>query len=341
MKKQILFLSLTVVLALTAMSSLLLQNQPVESGKRLLFADLNGNQLVEITLENAQGVLLNISNNNDAWMAEVEGLETPYPVDKEQLSEFVSNLNSVTLFEAKTSKPKNYPRLGLQNISTDDSQATLITLKASNQEWQVLLGNLAVSGTGHYARKPSENRSWLLSNTINLPTEKFQWLKQPILDLDVSSVQRVAMIGENSWEIVRATDGEGQFKLMDLPDDRTLKYAAILDGLVDNLVGIRFDRLQPYVPELWQSFDVQSVLSVETLQGQQLTITTALLENTYYLMLSDPSGSSGQYWQDIIYTISSFTAGQLNKGIEDFLSEVEEPSISGVAPAIDEGESPN
>lgn len=341
MKKQLIFLSLVVVLALTAMSSLLLQNQPVEPGKRLLFADLDGNQLVEITLENAQGVLLQIINNDGVWMAEIEGLDKPYPVAQEKLSEFVSNLNSVTLFEAKTSKPKNYPRLGLQDITADDSQATLITLKASNQQWQVLVGNLAASGTGHYTRKPSESSSWLLSKAINLPTERFQWLKQPILDFDVSSVQRIAMSGENPWEITKTTSGDGQFQLMDLPDGRTLKYAAVLDGLVDNLVGIRFDSLQPYVPEIWQSFDIQSVLSVDTLQGKQFTLTTALLEDTYYLMISDSSASPSHYWQNAIYTISSFSAGQLNKSIEDFLSELEEPTSNSTLPAIDEGESPN
>lgn len=341
MKKQILFLSLIVVLALTAMSSLLLQKQPVDPSKKLLFSDLDGNQLVKITLENAQGVLLEINKNTGLWMAEVEGLEAPYPVSQDKLSEFVTDLNSATLFEAKTSKRQNYPRLGLQDISANDSQATLITLKANHQQWQVLVGNLATSGAGHYVRKPTESGTWLLSNVIGLPTERLQWLKQPILDFDVSSIKRVAMSGDNPWEIVNSTNSAGQFELTDLPEGRTLKYAAVLDGFVDNLVGIRFDSLQPYVPAVWESFEIQSVLSIDTQQGQQITLTTAMLEDTFYLLISDSTGTSNHYSREVIYTISNFSAGQLNKSIEDFLAEVEEPSANNVGPAIDEGESPN
>jgi hypothetical protein len=341
MKKQLLFLFLVVVLALTAMSSLLMQNQSVDSGKELLFSDMDGNQLVEITLENAQGVLLQISNIGEGWMAEVEGLNKPYPVSQDKLSEFVSSLNTVTLFEAKTSKLKNYPRLGLQDISADDSQATLITLKSSQKQWQVLIGNLAASGAGHYARKPSESTTWLLDKAISLPTEKFQWLKQPILDIDVSNIQRVAMDSDSPWEIVKVANGTEQFQLTDLPQGRTLKYAAVLDGLVGNLVSIRFDTVQNYIPADWQSYDIQSVLSVETQQGHQLSLTTAKLEDTYFLMISDLNSPSNHYWQDVIYTISSFSAGQLSKSVEDFLAEAEQPINSNIGPAIDEGESPN
>lgn len=341
MKKQLIFLCLVVVLALAAMGSLLLQNQPQQEQKSLLLKDFDANQLVSITLENAQGTLLELSNTEKGWQANVADLQRAYPVAKDKLSDFVSALSTVVKFEAKTSQVKNYAKLGLQDISNIDSQGTLVTLKTSNQQWQVLIGNLASSGAGHYARIPTENGSWLLNQTLDLPTEYVEWLKQPIFDFEVSKIQRVSMQGDAPWDIIQASSVDGQFQLADMPPSRQLKYAAVLDGFIDNLVGVRFDSLQSFDQAMWQTLDTESVLEIEIQSGIKLRATSATLNDEHYLLITSNDNDRQHYWSDVVYKVSSFSAGQLNKVIEDFLMPLENPDITNTAPSIDEGESPN
>ena len=144
------------------------------------------------------------------------------------------------LVEAKTSKPKNYIRLGLQSIDSDDSMATLVTFKASDQSWQVLVGNKVTFGEGHYILKPEDAQSWRTDKTISLPIDKFSWLKQPILPFQEQDINSVSRVDSLNWQIAKSASGD--FQLVNMPKDRELEYDSILNSIVSNLTSLNFEQ---------------------------------------------------------------------------------------------------
>ncbi len=125
-----------------------------------------------VEIKNAQGVLYSVKKTGDRWLATFDPEQPAYPISQTKLADFVETMMSVKLVEAKTSKPQNYVRLGLQPIDIEDSLASLVTLKMDNKSWQVLVGNKVTKSDGNYILKMHDSQSWRTDQTINLLLSK-------------------------------------------------------------------------------------------------------------------------------------------------------------------------
>jgi hypothetical protein len=307
----------------------------------LLFDDLQGfaNQLDSVEIKNAQGVLFRAQKLGDHWFATVNTEQSIYPVSRVKLADFVETMMRIKLIEAKTSKPRNYPRLGLQPIDIEDSMATLVTLTKNDCSWQVLVGNKVTIGKGHYILKSDDARSWRTDKTINLPIDKFSWLKHPILpyqEQDISSISRVDRL---DWQIARSVSGD--FELINMPKDQKLEYGSILNSIVGSLTSLDFEQLIAVDENFTQSLKVLTQLEVSTTQENIFQVIVSELDGKQFVNFI-PNGPS-QYWQKWYYQVSNFSAQQLIKTLDDFLAE--QPPTTNVSNhnshAVDEGDSPD
>ncbi|WP_293751960.1 DUF4340 domain-containing protein [uncultured Paraglaciecola sp.] len=306
----------------------------------LLFDDLQkmANQVDSVEITNAQGVLLSAKKSAENWLATIEPEQSVYPVSHDKLADLVETLMQAKLVEAKTRKPKNYIRLGLQSIDTQDSMATLVTIKASGNSWQVLVGNEVTFGEGHYILKPKDAQSWRTDKTISLPIDIFSWLKQPILPYQEQDINAVSRVDSLDWQIARSANGD--FQLMNKPTDKELEYASILNSIVSNLTNLKFEQVLAANDEFTQSLKVLTQLEVTTTDETTFQVVVSELDGNHYVNfnVSDPS----EYWQKGYFQVSNFSAQQLMKTTEDFL--VEENNTTGdidtSSKAVDEGDSP-
>jgi hypothetical protein len=312
----------------------------------LLFDDLQefANQLDSVEITNAQGVLFRAQKIADHWLATVNSEQLVYPISQGKLAGFVETMMHIKLVEAKTSKPQNYSRLGLQPIDITDSMATLVTLKKNDVSWQVLVGNKVTIGEGHYILKLDDARSWRTDKTINLPIDKFTWLKHPILpyqEQDISSISRVDSL---DWQIVRSASGD--FELINMPKGQKLEYDSILNSIVGSLTSLEFEQLLD-VDEIsadeyfTQSLTVLTQLEVSTTQENIFQVIVSEIDDKHFVNFN--SNGPSQYWQKWYYQVSTFSAQQLIKTLDDFLAQdtpVTNASIHN-SHAVDEGDSPN
>jgi hypothetical protein len=309
----------------------------------LLFDDLQkfANQVDSVEITNAQGALFSAKKLGASWLATLDPELPVYPIDQDKLADFVETMMRAKLVEAKTNKQKNYIRLGLQSIDINDSMATLVTFKARDNSWQVLVGNKVTLGEGQYVLKSGDAQSWRTDKSISLPIDKFSWLKQPILPFQVEDIGSVSRVDSLGWQIARSASSG--FQLMDFPKDRALEYDSILNSVVNNLTSLNFESLFIANENFAQSLKPLTQLEVITTDNRIFQLVISELDDKHFVNFS--SSEQSEYWQKWFYQVSNFSAQQLIKTLEDFLAEQSDTTnnnetIPTSPTSVDEGDSP-
>jgi hypothetical protein len=356
MNKQVSVLAVIAILALGLGVWLIQSPSKDKFEASLLFDDLQkfANQVKSVEISNAQGVLFKAQKSGNSWLANFDPEQPAYPISQDKLADFVEIMMRLKLVEAKTSKSKNYARLGLQSIDIDDSMASLVIMKTNKQSWQVLVGNKVTLGEGHYILKPDDAQSWRTDKTINLPLDKFSWLKRPILPYQVQDIISISRVDSLDWHITKSANSD--FYLINMPKDRELEYPSILNSIVSNLISLDFERLiridedavdedavdeAAVDEEFTQSLKVLTQLEVNTAEQKIFQMVVSELDDKYYVNFT--SEGLQDYWQKWYYQISSFSANQLIKTLDDFLVEEITTTIpsNNSTQTVDEGDSPN
>lgn len=294
-------------------------------------------KISRIDIANSQGRLISATRQKATWTTELANTARDYPLDQAKLSDLVSQLKTADKLEAKTRKPNNFDHLGLRDISEPDSQAVKVTISAAGKTYAVLVGKFASSGQGSYARLVGDNQTWLLDRQIPLPAGQVDWLRQPILDISAADIASVLKAGEQGFNVVRLTDQEAAFALADMPQDQQLKYPSIVDGFVNNLVGLNFEQISQ------QSFDEgtsSAVFNITLIDGSEYEMRLFEHQQGFYVQFTDMLMPASHYWEGITYQVSNFAAAQLQKRAMDFVQAPEVDIDSSEPPVIDEGESP-
>jgi hypothetical protein len=339
MGKQLLPLTFLLLLVAAAGYFLTLDPKPTAVEKGLLFNDLaeQANQIRQIRLSNHQGLLLDAGLQQDRWVANGVLQVGTYPLEHNKLTQLVQSLMQASLYQAKTAKPENYVRLGLQDIDAQDSQAILVELIANDTSWAVLVGSKAPSGE-NYIRLPQQAQSWLLDQQVVLPLDANEWLKQPILDIATQDIGKLSRIDSKRWNIELSDSEAGGYALSPMPKDRGLKYDSILHSTVAALTTLNFDQIQPQDEGFWRTLKLSAKFELITLGGDKITAELTEKDKEYFIRFY--SQSLQAYWQNWIYKLSGFSAGQLNKEVNDFLLEPDSEVESLEPQKVDEGESP-
>ncbi|WP_026377258.1 DUF4340 domain-containing protein [Aestuariibacter salexigens] len=319
MSNRLTWLLLATIVAVAAGTYVIFQQQPEQTQSEQLMGDFrqNAQQLDEIRIADANGIILHAKQKNGQWQSIAQS-SNGFPVAEQKLSELLQGLLDAKLYEMKTARAENYARLGVEGLDAQDSQSVRIELTAGNAYWHLLVGNRASNGSGHFVRQPQKLQSWLLDRTLSLPEDSVDWLQQPIWSVEPETITRIERAGDQGWVLERTE--EGGFALQNMPANRELVYDSVLDGVSSTLASLRFTELAVFEPAMWQTYTLQSSLNVSLSDGQSVTVEVATDDaENHFLQLTSATGN--EYWQQWQYTISSFTAQQLSKSIEDFLAE--------------------
>lgn len=298
----------------------------------LLFEDLSleAEKIDAIQIENSSGSLFNAFKFEGKWVASVGYSEQTYPAEQTKLASLVKSVLQAKLIEAKTKNKTKHIRLGLQNISIEDSLARLLTIKVGSKSWQVLIGNNSSVGEGSYVRLPKESQSWRLDKNIELPIEAFSWLKHPILPYSNQDVLSLSRVDSNTWQIATNADNS-EFDLLVMPKGKSLQYDGVLSGFVSNLTGLDYEELVAAEPSFIDSLALVAEFDVQTKENGQFNVRVSQANDLYYVNFvvdGSEADTPHHYWQTWYYQVSSYSAQQLNKSLEDFLidTQVNEPT---------------
>ena len=161
-----------------------------------------------------------------------------YAANAATVRQLIIALADARIVEEKTSNPANYDRLGVGN-PTDGGSGTAITLSGGNVNISTIIGDVA-QGESRFARASDAATSFLIDQNPQLPESIGDWLKNDVLDINSSRVQRVATEHADGESIVieKEAAAETDFEVRGIPLGRELSYATVANATGGALSGL-------------------------------------------------------------------------------------------------------
>lgn len=328
MNKNNLYLIVIIVIAVVATVLFSGEKAQTTFDREALFPELleDAKSIDKVSLISSEGKWAVFVKKDSQWLSENF---SNYPAKSQEIVKLINALSVAELDEPKTTKVENYARLGLDDLESEDSQATLLKLHSMDKSWQVLIGNNASSGSGVYIRKPNEQQTWLTKAEISLPSDDKAWLDSKILDFTSDDIETITRNDGTPWSIAHtkttsasdeaAEEIEQSWEFTPKPHDRELKYDSILKNLVDDIVGLSFNDIS--VKDTADALEAKANFTVSLNDAEVIVKFLSDGEKDY---VEFSSSEKEALWENWRYEVSKFTANQILKTVEDFLQE---PSV--------------
>ncbi len=180
------------------------EQDSVNSGKLMfpgLTAELPKAQKVEIV---SQGKPLTIERHGGTWGLTDRSL---YPVQETKLRSMFTALTELRLVEPRTSDPKQYSILGVEDPTATDTNGTADLLRLVDGTGKPILslivGHRRVRTQGDvpdqvYVRRPGHKQSWLADGGLQVDADPQTWLDRDIMNLDHAQIAKVVSTEGNS-----------------------------------------------------------------------------------------------------------------------------------------------
>ena len=144
---------------------------------------------------------LTLTKIEDVWSVKEND---NYPAAINKVRELVLGVGNLKLVEPKTKKPKNYPRIGLQDVTEEGSTSTHITIIAGSDKKlaDLIIGNSKqaksdASQKSYYIRKTDDPQSWLADGNLPDKWEPKDWLDVDIIEIQRERIQQVKVSHED------------------------------------------------------------------------------------------------------------------------------------------------
>lgn len=204
------------------------------------------NQVSEVTVATTTGTIT-VARAGDAWVVkEKDG----YHAAMEKVRSVVIGLAELTILEPTTRNPEHHAKLGLQDVSTEGSDATRVTLKDAEGATlaAVLIGHRQPSRADStrdevYVRKMDEAQTWLATGRVRPETAPLGWIEKQILNIDTQRVRQVRVTHPDGHTVLlrKAQPGDPDFQLLGVPKNTELRSQFSVNNVVDTLAHLTLD----------------------------------------------------------------------------------------------------
>jgi hypothetical protein len=220
-----------------------------------LFEGLSGkvNEVATVVLKKGT-TETTVQLKDGAWVMADKG---GYPVQVEQVKGAIVGLSELRKVEAKTSRPENYAKIGVQDPGTEvpkppepepaDPMAPPPSTPPATQPTQLTLkdaqGNVlasAIIGTQKYGtppevfvRKAGEAQSWLAQGRMELPNDPMGWVERQILNIGRERIKSATITHPDGTRtaVLKSSKDEKTFTVLDVPEGRELSGPTAGDTL--------------------------------------------------------------------------------------------------------------
>jgi len=202
-----------------------------------------------------------------------------YAADLGKIRTLLLALAEARTLEGKTSDPAYYDRLGVQSVTASDATGIGVSARyGSTVSPLVILGD-DVGDSYRYARRDDQARSFLIDRSPEVPRDTAQWLVTDIVDIRGTRIQRVTVSHADGEQVVisKATAGQSNFDVADVPEDRELLYPGVANVIGNSLRELKLEDVaalgaDPAAAETvteFKTFDGLVVTVRATTQGDQ------------------------------------------------------------------------
>lgn len=287
---------------------------------------LQGAAVQQIEIANSSGIIFKARQENGDWLATHLDTSLGFPVDKTELTALMKSLSQAKIVEAKTSNPKYYYRLGVEEITQQDAQSTRLILNGGANTWRLIIGNEAASGLGTYVRVAGNKTSVLVDQSFNLPTGPSDWLSKHILPFEENDVVKVVIRYRDNQPVqfVRSAEsGNASWQLADLRENEQLIYPGVIAQTVSDLISLRYDSAIPYVENQWDNERLIGDITFTLTDHSQVFayLTQPNDKGNHKVWFSLPDNPS--WVSDWVFLLSEFKTKSYMTGRSDIVTSVE------------------
>ena len=175
---------------------------------------------------------ITIKRDGDTWgIADRSG----WPANSDEVREVIVGLTQMRVVEEKTRNEARYKLLHLEDPATEDAQSKLLQLDDASGKniatvvlGKIKFGVLGPGRNGTYVRKPGTPQTWLVSGSMDAPTDVRGWAQKAIYEIpkdDVSQI-RISHPGDEDVVLVRGEEEGADFTLANIPEGTKLRQDA-------------------------------------------------------------------------------------------------------------------
>jgi len=145
------------------------------------------NDVTRIRITKAGNVQATLDRRSTDWLVGERG----YPADSGKLRKLLLDLGSLQAVERKTSIARNYPVLGVEDVTQPKASGARIDLVTPGKTWSLIVGR-SMDANDCYVRVVDSPQSLLASPIILVDADPKLWLEPTILDIAQTRVSEVA-----------------------------------------------------------------------------------------------------------------------------------------------------
>src|SRR5690606_2321869 len=178
-----------------------------------------------------------IARKDDAWgVTERHG----YPADEAKLRKLLLGIANATVREEKTANPKNYPSLGVEDVSADDASGLRIEVAGVEPAVNLIVGKQGPGLDSQYVRKVSEEQSWLIDTSVERSSTPEDWLRKSIVDVTADRIQSATIEtkGAKPYTAAKESRADADFAVEPLPKGKELSSSGAANSLATALAGL-------------------------------------------------------------------------------------------------------
>lgn len=200
--------------------------------------------VTEIRIERGDGTRTTLRRTAAGWRV----LERDFPAATGPIRKLLLDLAALKIVEEKTSDPKRYAQLQVDDVTGPAARGTLITLFVdgkADQALALIVGK--ADGARHvFVRVPGAATSLLAAPPISTEAEPRRWLETALLDIKAERVRRVTVTPATgaAYILERPTDAKAPLALSALPPGREVADPAAIDAIAATLADLRIEDVQ-------------------------------------------------------------------------------------------------
>ena len=234
------------------------------------------------------GETLTLARQGDDWVIEEAD---NYPANFGRIKESVIAVSKLEILSSKTSNPKLYSRLGVEDPASEKSNSLLLELRdaSGNSMASVIVGKIrhsksADSQPGLYVRLPGAEAALLVEGRLELSADIGDWFDKSLVDIDGARISRIVIERDDApgVSLHREKDTD-DFSLDNIPEDKEMQSAVIITRMSTMLESLAAEGV---VAATRMDGNVVSTTTLTTFDGLTVTITNAVIDEASYASFS-------------------------------------------------------
>ncbi len=177
-----------------------------------------------------------------------------YPANADKVHKLLLGAADLKRVEPKTKKEALYPKLGLEDLSSESSRAVSFTFEAAGDSTlaSLIVGNSAPAkgdpdASAIYVRLPGDPQSWLVKGKLPKDGALLDWLDRKVLDLERARSREVRVRHEDGEVVVvsKNSPADKDFSLADVPPGKDIDAQWSINDIGRSLTDLELEDVRP------------------------------------------------------------------------------------------------